>query len=308
MMMACSSDHDKNSASEYQGTYLGANLDFSINGVAMKGKALGINEKGELILQYIIPGETVVDIPLSQTDGWLQGSKQLSDGSIDARGRVENKKLFMNINIKVDSPIVGKWKPVPFIMNQQQIVSSPVYVNASPADAIIEFMGKKMSVAELTYVLEKGLSQYILPIESLNFNEDGFLTVSFVKSPIKDLLKGLLQYYTKDNTLYLYINLPEIYSLSTSDIQSRAEMEVITQILNLMTEGIPMSYSVSGNKLTVYLNEEALATYMAIIKELLPLLPNDNNWVKEFKAIFPDLYNIFNVVKDFEIGMELEKL
>ena len=71
--LLCGCSKDKDEVSPLQGTYLGSNLELSINGVTLNNRVVGINNDGALILQYIIPGEVVIDIPLNNNNVKLYG-------------------------------------------------------------------------------------------------------------------------------------------------------------------------------------------------------------------------------------------
>ena len=113
MCVGCSNDKDKNGADRYEGTYLGSNLELTINGVEMTGRVLGISNKGTLILQYIIPGETVVDIPLTATNDSFEGTAPITDGTVYVQGSVKNGKLTANLTITTSNALIGTWDLLP---------------------------------------------------------------------------------------------------------------------------------------------------------------------------------------------------
>ena len=307
-LISCSDDKNKNDASIYQGTYLGSNLELTISGVETTGKILGINNKGELILQYIIPGESVLDIPLTQNGGWLEGSTSINNGTVYAKGLIKDKKLIMDLTINITSPIIGKWELQPLNINSEGVViSSPIYVNAQPAASVINFMDKEMTLGELDNALEEVLGKYAQVIESITFKEDGYLIITFANSAIGTLPAGLIQYYIKDDLIYIMPNLIKLFTLTTSVTESRSEMEVISEIFNLLTEGIPFVWNIDNNTLKIFTTKQMMSPYFIILKELLPLLPSDNEWVKIVDEYFPDIYKIFETVTKFDFGVSLKK-
>ena len=176
----CSDDKDKDNIAMYQGTYLGNNLELTINGIQTTGKVLGINNKRELILQYIVPGESVIDIPLTEKNGWLEGSYSLSNGSVLAKGILKDKKLIMDLTIQVPNALIGEWDLVPFKENEnQEVISSPIFVNATPPDASVNFLDKTMTVAIFDNLLESILGKYAQAIKSISFKENGYVDFIF---------------------------------------------------------------------------------------------------------------------------------
>ena len=306
-LFSCSDDV-KDDSSIYQGTYLGSNLELTISGVQTTGKVLGINKKGELILQYIIPGESVIDIPLTLKGEWLEGSAAITNGSVNAKGYVKDKKLNMSLAINITSPIVGTWQMSPLKTDTEgAIISSPIYINAQPANTIVNFMGKEITLYELSNQLETMLGNYAAVIESVTFKEDGFIVFKYRDSKLASLPEGYIQYSIKDNTIYIMPNLIKIFELTNATTESRSEMEVVSEILSMLTEGAPLTWNIDNNNLTIYATKKIINPYFVMLKELLPLLPIDNEWVKTVDEYFPYIYKIFQTTTTVDIGVSLTK-
>ena len=269
---SCSYDKNKNDASIYQGTYLASNLELTISCVETTGKILGINNKGDLILQSIIPGETAIDIPLTHNNGWLEGATSIANGTVYAKGMIKDKKLTMDLTISITSSIVGTWQLAPLEINSEGIVqSSPIYVNAQPADETISIMDKTMTLGELDNTLEAVLGKYAQILSSITFTDDGYVVFTYTNSKLLSLPKGYIQYYIKDDLIYIMPNLTKIFALTNKTTESRSEIEVVAEILNLLTEGVPFVWSLEDNSLKIFTNKQMISPYFMIIKELLPL-------------------------------------
>ena len=221
--LICSCSKDKDDVSTLQGTYIGSNLELSINGIPMKNRVIGINNVGTLILQYIIPGEAVVDIPLTNNNGNLSGETSITNGIISAEGTLNNGKLTIDVTIKISNPIIGTWNLAPLKSNANDvIISSPVFINAEPSSATVSFLDKELTLGELSNMLEGVLSEYAQAIQSITFREDGFAIATFANSTSNSTPIGFIQYYVKDDMIYVMPNLSDIYTSITNETESRA--------------------------------------------------------------------------------------
>lgn len=302
--LLCGCSKDKDEVSPLQGTYLGSNLELSINGVTLNNRVVGINNDGALILQYIIPGEVVIDIPLNNNNGKLSGETTISSGTISVQGELNKGKLIIDITYKINNPIIGTWDLSPLKTNvNNDIISSPVFIDAEPASATVSFLGKELTLAEISYMLESFLSEYLKAIKSITFRDDGFVVATFLDSKLGSTPVGLIQYCVKNKMLYLMPNLSEIYVLITNETQSRSELDVLSEILNLLTEGIPFIYNIENNELKIYTNKQIMLPYFEILKEILPFLPDDNRLIKTIETYFSDIYSLINNCTKFSIGI-----
>ena len=102
-------------------------------------------------------------------------------------------------------------------------------------------------------------------------------------------------------------NLSEIYVLITNETQSRSELDVLREILNLLTEGIPFIYNIENNELKIYTNKQIMIHYFEILKEILPFLPDDNRLIKTIETYFSDIYSLVNNCTKFSIGITCDK-
>ena len=306
--LLCGCSKDKDEVSPLQGTYLGSNLELSINGVTLNNRVVGINNDGALILQYIIPGEVVIDIPLNNNNGKLSGETSISSGTISVQGELNKGKLIIDITYKINNPIIGTWDLSPLKTNvNNDIISSPVFIDAEPASATVSFLGKELTLAEISYMLESFLSEYLKAIKSITFRDDGFVVATFSDSKLGSTPVGLIQYCVKNKMLYLMPNLSDIYVLITNETQSRSELDVLSEILNLLTEGIPFIYNIENNELKIYTNKQIMLPYFEILKEILPFLPDDNRLIKTIETYFSDIYSLVNNCTKFSIGITCDK-
>lgn len=306
-MNSCSDDKD--TASAYEGTYLGSNLELSINNVQMKNRVLGINENGSLILQYIIPGQAVVDVPLTKVGDWLEGSANFTHGSVSARGIVKSGKMMMDLTIKVENSLIGTWHLAPYELNEKGgVISSPIFLSVQPADALINIDGKEIPVSIICELIEKNLGKYAQVLSSITFRDDTFIAFTLKDNNVETSSWGIMQYYVKDNLLYILPNLTELFLRSTYEVESRSEVDMIVEVLNLLTEGIPLAYVEDNGTLKVFTTKDLIMPYLAIMNELLPLLPEDNSWVKLIKDYFPQVEAFMNGCTQFDFGIALTKV
>ena len=75
----------------------------------------------------------------------------------------------------------------------------------------------------------------------------------------------------------------------------------------MLTEGAPLTWNIDNNNLTIYATKKIINPYFVMLKELLPLLPIDNEWVKTVDEYFPSIYKIFQTMTTVDIGVSLTK-
>ena len=215
---------------------------------------------------------------------------------------------MLKLTVTTINHTTGTWQLPPFKTHAAAAITSyAIFVDAQPADVVVSLSGKNLTLAELCELVEALLGKYSQIVNNITFNDDGFVTASFADEALDVTPNGLMQYYVANNQLHLLPNLSEIFALATSYTQSRAETDAISEILNLLTEGIPFIYELKGSSLKIYITKDMILPYLEILKELLPYLPDDNSLVKLLKAYFPQVYGVIDACTELQIGIVLEK-
>lgn len=306
-MVSCSSsddDKDTKDLSAYAGTYSGQKLDLSISDAVMGDKEVTIDKSGVMTLKYVVPGQANLEVPLDEVNGKLEGTSTFAGGSVSVKGLVKDSKLDVQVAIAMENNLVGTWTVKPYVSDDfGDVTSNPIFVNATPADMDVTFMGQPLKLSNVSTFMSGILGAYAQELKSLEFRADGFIVCKFTKEGTPDSPLGLVQYYVKDNMVYVVANVSAMLGGSAT--------RGLDDLLDLMTQastvGIPLIYGVENNTLKAYVNREMMIPYMKLINEdLLPMLPDDGIMAMA-KMLIPELTVILNDCKTFDLGMELTK-
>ncbi len=305
---ACSSDDNKDKdSSSYAGTYTGDNLNMTVSGVTMSGKEATISDTGVLTLKNVVPGQASIDITLTDTNGALQGSTTFTGGSVSVSGNVDKSKLNLAVTIQMSNALIGTWNLLPYTVDTSTgaLTSTPIFLDITPADLSVTFMGNTMTSTQFATSIEFLLGNYAQGMTSVTFDADGFMTATFATGIKATCPKGLMQYYVSDKMIYFIPNLEAIMAIAST----RADMSNLLNLINQLTvEGIPLLFTVSGNSLQISITKEMIMPYLEIFNSaILPLLPTDNETVALLKELFPELYVIINSSTSLVMGMSLTK-
>ena len=243
-------------------------------------------------------------------------------------------------------PIVGKtYNPAPLITEQpDDAFSDPVIVQRP--DILIWESTNKIVTSEgqpgsnvmdvinlmLAFAPIEGADNYMdalqRSIRNISFLPDGNIQAEYVenlkedKDDWKTSPKGIATYKVdSDSKLRLFLHLDEIKKTGLmTESGTDGVAGLILTLQDLLQNGISLTYSLDGHKLSVYLDKETL---LPILKKLKPLFQNTEfcNQMKEaansampgmgmfinpiLDAIFRDLPSVIDGTTQLRIGLNL---
>ena len=108
----------------------------------------------------------------------------------------------------------------------------------------------------------------------------------------------------------LFLNLEKIIA----DANTKADITtVISQLLELVKNGIPVNYALSNNneEVKIFIDKELMTTIAAMGPAIAELIPDDPDALGSFgpmiKAILGDLPTAMSKTTKFELGLNLKK-
>ena len=110
--------------------------------------------------------------------------------------------------------------------------------------------------------------------------------------------------------MLLFLNLEKIIA----DANTKADITtVISQLLELVKNGIPVNYALSNNneEVKIFIDKELMTTIAAMGPAIAELIPDDPDALGSFgpkiKAILGDLPTAMSKTTKFELGLNLKK-
>ncbi|MGL5563651.1 MAG: hypothetical protein ACRDCN_13690 [Tannerellaceae bacterium] len=293
---ACSDDDKPN----YNGTYESDKLKLTLNGADVTNKAVILSETA-IDLESIIVGENNLSVPVTFEGNKFTGINNTTDRAITVDGTIENQVLTLSVTLKMTSPLVGTWNIFDGNISLQL---------EAPEGTMLSFMGTEMPASQfemLLPILMGSVPQAYL--KDVTFNENGFITAHYdptgqagkngwVESPAT-----AMNWYVKDNQVYLVPNLAAMVSSSKTDSNDI--------LLDILKNGLPLNFSFtdleSGEKqLLAYVTKDQMLPMMDIIIELVDGLdPNSNPMLGMVKTILPEFKEALTVCTKFDLGMKL---
>ena len=253
----------------------------------------------------VIPGEvttTLNNVVLTQV-----GETYTFEGTDEANGRTvkyigEVKKDKMTLSLDVTMPtndLVGSWNVAPIIESDDwggAYKSQPINVTWEAEPELEVFPGWSMpmnTIVNLALVMPvKGeLNAHKLlqrVFESVDFRADGNVVASYSDgdniaapqwqtSPL-----NIAHYCVKDGKIFLYLN-PDMIIKNITSKATKAGMEnlpiaeMLTELLPMLSEGIPVAYTLNEGKLYTYADTELM---LKLLNLLTPMLENEE-FIKE---------------------------
>ena len=312
LLFSCSNDNeDKNKIiSDYAGTYSGNQLKVLVSDVEMADREAVINDDGMLILKNVVPGESSIEIQLSLSNGMLTGNTAFSGGNVSVTAGLDKNILSVDAIIQLNNALSGTWNLLPYTQNSNgEIISNPVFVNASPTDATVTIMGEEMNVGTMCYFLSGIIGVYASEIKSLTFLPDGFVIATMKNEVIGSTPRGLLQYYIKDNLIYFIPNLSAITELIGSNPKSRVSIDDLVNLVNMITiTGVPLAYDIDNGELKIFVTKSMMQPSLQLIQQLvIPLLPDSNPLFVVVKDLYTEFCTAISSCTSFDIGMAFLK-
>lgn len=231
----------------------------------------------------VIPGEvttTISNVPLI-----LSGEKYTFEGEYTGAagvkatysGEVQKDKLTMSVKATMPAnDLTGNWalatQPLNLVwtagdaMIDLSSLGIPGITTPLPVSVVVPMLGSLKLAPMLQGVLE-----------SITYGADGNIVASYKKkgdsnwstSPL-----NLAQYYIKDSKLYVQLNIDQIIATVQAN-KSKADMglpefiAIIQPLMSYLSEGVPLSYTVSNGTAQVTLGYDVLG-------KILPLLANES--------------------------------
>lgn len=230
----------------------------------------------------VIPGEiitTISNVPLT-----LSGEKYTFEGTDSGNGRevkytgsVEKDKLVLSLNVTMPkNDLTGNWN----------LAAQPLNLVWSAGDATIDLSGLGISGISGPIPVSMAapmIGQFAGPmlhqvLKSISYGEDGNITARYMKKGASDWQSSplnLAQYYIKNNKLYVQLNIAQILATveankSKADIGSNEILkllEAIKLIAPYLSDGVPLSYSVSNGTAQVTLEYDVLGKVFALLAD-----------------------------------------
>jgi len=232
----------------------------------------------------IIPGElstTLTNVPLSMsTDGSyvFSGTYTSSTGATATyKGNVTSSIMAISFDVTMPAnSMLGTWKPVPMTAS-----TSPFYGKWTSSAGFKINLGSgdinmpAQSVLTLTGAAEIA-PKILSTIQQISLLKDGNITGKVVvtnsdgTSSVQTLPLNLLQYYVKDNTVYLLLNLDMLMAVeSTKALSVTQIVELIKTLSPYYIYGIPLSVSVTNAGVAIYADTEVMTKLLGIVIQLL---------------------------------------
>lgn len=305
----------------------------------------------------VIPGsaETVLSFPVTGDNTTFAGAGSNDYCTYEYSGVVSEKELKLDITKLAlkDLTIAGKWVPQPFDMEEDWESDDYGTIYTQPIHAVWEssanfnFMGTPMAMNDLlkllmTMPLLDDMSVRLPDalcemLRDVTFGTDGNIiasyadlnseseTLTYLQSP-----SNMAQYVLKGNGNMLFYLNPQ--AVIAADSRAEATVpggidinnllgNVMAQLAPMMSEGVPMHYTMANDQLTVYLGTETLLPLLK--NNVLPLLRNEElvkQLVEAVKAdedmgfiadVLPDMLasaaDVIDGTTKLEIGLNFKK-
>ncbi|MFR8356782.1 MAG: DUF4925 domain-containing protein [Parabacteroides sp.] len=254
----------------------------------------------------------------------LSGEKYTFEGTDSGNGRevkytgsVEKDKLVLSLNVTMPkNDLTGNWK----------LAAQPLNLVWSAGDATIDLSGLGISGISGPIPVSMAapmIGQFVGPmlpqvLESISYGEDGNITARYMKKGASDWQSSplnLAQYYIKNNKLYVQLNIAQILATveankSKADIGSSEILkflEAIKLIAPYLSDGVPLSYSVSNGTAQVTLGYDVLGKLFALLTDedlsglILGKLPDN------IKAVMAQIPGILEKTDDVHVTLILQK-
>lgn len=209
----------------------------------------------------------------------FSGESQYGDTKITVEGSVaENKILTLSANVKIESPIVGKWsvKMAGEVADVIAVVTTPEQEITMPDDIykyvpaeLRPMITQTMTDKQIMGLAKNYLGQYVTYLKSIEFKADGNIDIVYtnIGDPTEHTFSGLLNYVVKDDKLQLA---PNIAALIGSLMPTNTKAYDPNTLLN--GGPIPFNFTANGDALSVSVDETVIGPLVSFVNQLLPLI------------------------------------
>lgn len=314
---SCGDDDEKPQTGIASGSYNTADktLGLKLNGADVDGKTVTIAstspEAATVTLTNIIIGQPSLAINAtvagSGDNATLTGSSKDENSETSIEGTVKSGVLSLSVTYKSTSAFVGTWivpmesyvslghdgKPVTgerpsFIVNLENKSGSVIFGEGQVTNQIFTEFVKTM------------VGGYATNLKSIEFKTDGSIAIVYTKlgTTEEKTLTGLISYYIANKQLFIVPNMGAMMSAKADAGLGGLE--------SLLTNGVPMGYTLEGNKAGVFVTRDLLVSLLPLLPMLDKLL-KDNPMYPMLKPMLTQLTTIISESTKFELGMNLEK-
>lgn len=309
----------------FTGSYSADKNEITYNGVKSENGSISLKVTSEtaatITVNSMIPGSTVTiaDGKASKAADsetyTISGSAKTAGYEISFEGTVTpDKKMTGAVKYKILSPIVGKWGPKMGMQGAESIfkfasktgtVTFPKeVVEMLPAD-LKPYFAEKMPDAQLVQTVKGLLGQFVPYLQYIEFTEGGDVNIAYTEMGKTDVqvLAGYINYFVKDNQVYLVPNLGKLMGMMSMSSKTKAWDP------STLFEGIPFDFNAANGTLNIWINHEVisglvptLGAFMPIIGSMLP--PEQAGMIT---TIFSTVNSIVSESTQFEAGLVMTK-
>lgn len=216
---------------------------------------------------------------------------------------------------KIKDPVIGTWKvPAVELDENNSVIGGSVFMTwEAPEDTYLSFAIPSLAI-QMSVILPQVLQDVTLSADgnivatysSAGIDLSGAITPVWETSPA-DYATFKLQ---GNGKMLLFLNLEKIIA----DANTKADITtVISQLLELVKNGIPVNYALSNNneEVKIFIDKELMTTIAAMGPAIAELIPDDPDALGSFgpmiKAILGDLPTAMSKTTKFELGLNLKK-
>lgn len=223
---------------------------------------------------------------------------------------------------KIKDPVIGTWKvPAVELDENNSVIGGSVFMTwEAPEDTYLSFLPVS---AIPSLAIQMG--SVILPqvLQDVTLSADGNIVATYSSAgidlsgekPITPVWETSPADYATfklqgNGKMLLFLNLEKIIA----DANTKADITtVISQLLELVKNGIPVNYALSNNneEVKIFIDKELMTTIAAMGPAIAELIPDDPDALGSFgpmiKAILGDLPTAMSKTTKFELGLNLKK-
>lgn len=316
------------------GDYSGNNLKLNLNGVDILGNTVKIEavsaEKVTVTLTNLLPGvkEFKIDAPLYKgltkpeeaPLSFFGGETKLTNDSrtVVIAGYVQSGVLNLNLEVKVDSPIVGNWRLVPIGVGPEinsdgyNEMNGCFFLSLTSPDHKITFMEKTMTDREFCSAVDQKAEMFLTAtLKEIVFQGDGGVTFIYSKDGKDVSLSDLAGFYEKDKMIYLTLNIAGLMGI-LKDTKADITPSGMEELLALARNGIPLEYELTGNKFCMLkINKETAVKMLPALTDALPVLLALMTDKPETAALLKEIGKLAAGIPSFDtfqVGFNLERI
>lgn len=219
---------------------------------------------------------------------------------------------------KIKDPVIGTWKvPAVELDENNSVIGGSVFMTwEAPEDTYLSFGPVSLAIQMGSVILPQVLQDVTLSADGnivATYSSAGIALPS--EKPITPVWETSPADYATfklqgNGKMLLFLNLEKIIA----DANTKADITtVISQLLELVKNGIPVNYALSNNneEVKIFIDKELMTTIAAMGPAIAELIPDDLDALGSFgpmiKAILGDLPTAMSKTTKFELGLNLKK-